>query len=737
MQTAAARTPRNPWGKTRPNDRIIMSPSLFPILARRPRLALLLTASALTALPAAAQESVALDPVVLQSEMSPISGGTGYTVAATSTGLKSGVPVDEVPQTVNTVTQQELADRDPVQIEDALAYVPGVVASPWGVDDRYDQFTIRGFDLGVNGLFRDGLINKAQSFTGFKIDPYMIQRIDVLKGPASVLYGSNDAAGLVNMITKRPTFAHLGEARLSYGSHDTAEVAVDWGEANADKTLSWRLTGLTREGANAATHSQDDRDLLALGVTWAPDDATSVTFLAHWQRDNLTPNAFMPVAGEDYDTAYGTLPFSFLNSQHPWNRFATEQASIGWQAEHEVSDSLKLRQNFRYARQTTDYRHLYFNGMILPDYTPSPDNLNYAAFTVNEKARYWALDNQLEYRGRLGGADHVLTFGVDMTRQVKDGDMGWDNSYNVLLSDPSYDFPIGDPGPFSSTRTDVREQGVYARDHMRFGNGVTVTAGLRRSWTQNQTQDRLAGTTTRQKDNATTGMLGATWDLGNGVVPYASYGESFTVNIGNTFAGAQYQPTQGKQIEAGLRYRPEGSQLQLAAALFSIEKTNVLTSDPLNAGFSVQTGKVRHRGLELEARGQLTRQVSLIAGYSYIDATVLSSEDGDQGNTPSLVARHTASIWAEYDFAGAAQGLSLGGGLRYVGKAWADNANSRRVDSYVLADLAVRYGWDDYSAALNVTNLFDEDYYSTCSPFGSGCGRGEGREVTLTLSRAF
>ncbi|MTH61261.1 TonB-dependent siderophore receptor [Paracoccus litorisediminis] len=711
---------------------LFLSSSEFP----RPRLALLLSATALTALPAFAQESVTLDPVILQGQGSPISGGVGYTVSTTSTGLKSGAPLTEVPMTVNTVTEQELKDRDPVQIEDALAYIPGIVASPWGMDDRFDQFSIRGFDLGVYGLFRDGLINKAQSFSGFKVDPYMIQRIDVLKGPASVLYGSNDAAGMVNMITKRPTFAHLGEAKLSYGSHDTAELAVDWGDVNADKTLSWRLTGLTRDGANSIKNSDDDRDLLAFSTTWAPTDQTSITFLAHWQKDNMMPNVMVPVAGEDYDTSGGTLPSDFLNTQHPWNKFETEQASIGWQAEHEFNDSLKVRQNFRYARQTTDYNHLYSSGLVAG--APLPDSLNYTAFTVDEKARYWALDNQLEYRGRMGDAEHVLTFGVDVSKQIRDGSMGYaDPGYVIALSALNFDQPVTEPGAFNDARTEVLEKGIYAQDHIRFGNGVTVTAGLRRSWVENETKDRLWGMDSAQKDNATTGMLGATWDLGNGFVPYASYGESFTVNIGQTFGGEQYKPTEGKQLEVGLRYQPEGTQLQLAAALYNIEKSNVLTSDPVNSGFQIQTGEVRHRGLELEARGQVTEAISLIAGYSYIDAKVLSSEDGDQGNEPAMVPEHSASIWAEYDFNGAAEGLSLGGGLRYVGKTWADNANSREVDSYVLADMAVHYTWDDYSVALNVTNLFDEEYYATCSAAGYGCAQGEGREATLTLSRAF
>lgn len=711
-------------------------PSVFS-LCRRPLLALALTGSALSTSPLFAQEATVLDTVVLDGAgESPVSGGTGYTVQTTATGVKAGVPITEVPQSVGVVTSQELEDRDPVQIEDALAYVPGVVASPWGVDDRYDQFLIRGFDLGTSGIFRDGLVNKAMNFTGFKVDPYMVQRIDVLKGPASVLYGSNDAAGVVNIISKRPEFEPFTEARLSYGSHNTAELGLDTGGANADGTLAWRFTGLTREGANEIENSQDDRDLLAFGLTWAPTDRTSITFLAHWQKDNLTANSFMPVAGEDYDISLGEMPESFTNSQHPWNKFATEQASIGWQAEHEFSDSLKLRQNFRYAKQNTNYKHLYFNGMILPDYTPSADSMNFAAFAVDETGRTAAVDTQLEYRSNFGSAENILTFGIDLSRREVDGTMGWENSYQIDIADPNFDFDVTEPAIYQDQKTTLEEKGLYVQDHLRLDNGVTVTAGLRRSWVETTTDDRLGGTTSSQKDDATTGMIGATWDLGNGFVPYASYAESFTTNIGTTFDGAQYDPTEGSQYEIGLRYAPDGSAMQLSAALFDIIKSNVLTSDPDHAGFSIQTGEVRHRGLELEARGQLTEQLSLVAGYTFLDAEITKSNDGDAGNRTPLVPRHQASVWADYAFAGRAEGLSLGGGLRYVGESWGDTANTREVDSYLLADLAVRYDWDSYRASFGVTNLFDKDYAATCDA-SVGCIQGEGREMTLTLSKRF
>ncbi|MES2666502.1 MAG: TonB-dependent siderophore receptor [Pseudomonadota bacterium] len=708
-------------------------------LCRRPLLALVLTGTALTCAPLYAQDSVDLEPIVVTgggSDASPVSGGTGYAAATTATGVKAGVPVTEVPMSVGLVTAAELADRDPVQIEDALAYVPGVVASPWGVDDRYDQFVVRGFDLGTSGIFRDGLVNKSLNFTGFKVDPYMVQRIDVLKGPASVLYGSNDAAGLVNIITKRPVPDAFTEARLSYGSYNTRELGLDTGGSNADGTLYWRFTGLTREGANDMENSQDDRDLAALGVTWAPTDATSVTLLAHWQRDNLTANSFFPVAGQDYAASLGVLPDSFTNAQHPWNKFQTEQASIGWQAEHDFSENLTLRQNFRYSRQTTDYNHLYFNGLILPDYTPSADSMNFAAFTVDETARTAALDTNLEYRSALGGAESILTFGIDLSRREVSGTMGWDNSYQVQIANPTYGFAVLDPGIYQDQTSTVTEKGIYVQEHLRFANGMTLTAGLRRSAVKNVTEDHLSGTSASQKDTATTGMIGATWDLGNGFVPYASYAESFTVNIGSTFGGQQFVPTTGNQLEVGLRYTPEGSRMQFSAALFDITKTNVLTSDAANPGFSVQTGEVRHRGLELEARGQVTGQLSVVAGYTYLDARITRSNNGDVGNTTPLAPQHQASVWAMYDVAGKAEGLSLGGGLRYVGKSWGDTSNSRSVDSYLLADMTAQYDWDQVSATFGVTNLFDKTYAATCAG-SSGCILGEGREMTLTLSKKF
>ena len=293
-----------------------------------------------------------------------------------------------------------------------------------------------------------------------------------------------------------------------------------------------------------------------------------------------------------------------------------------------------------------------------------------------------------------------------------------------------------DPAIYQDKKNTVDQKGLYLQNHTRFDSGITVTAGLRKSWVETETVDRLGGTTTTQEDDALTGSIGATWDLGNGFIPYAGYTEGFETNIGTDFFGAMFRPSDSEQFELGLRYLPGAGDLLLSAALFDLTKTNVLTTDTDNPGFQVQTGEVRHKGLELEARGRLGSNLSAIFSYSYIDAEITRSNDGDQGNRTAKVPEHQASLWLDYAFDGGLSGWSMGGGLRYVGESWGDNGNTRRVDDYVVADLSLRYAWENYQASLGVTNLFDDGYFATCEA-GGGCTRGEGREITFTLSRAF
>lgn len=690
----------------------------------------------LTALPVQAQDQsdvIELMPIIIQNKLQYSGAIDGYLAPATETGVKSGVALADVPQSITVVTSTELEDRAPRQIEDSIAYVAGVLPSPWGMDDRYDQFSIRGFDMGPYALYRDGLSQKALSFSAFTVDPYMIERVDVLRGPAGVLYGSNDAGGMVNMVTKRPVFEPLAETKLSYDSNGNASVGFDWSNTlNEEGTLAARITGKVRDGANEIEDSENDRSFLSAGITWAPSDDTSLTLLAHVQRDSLTPLLIVPINGEDIDDSWGSIPDDFAYEQSPYNKFETEQQSIGWEFTHNFNADLVFNQRMRYAHQTTDYHSLDFYGA-------TEDGLTYYAFINEEEAETIGLDNNLEWTSTLGNALNTLTVGGDYQHSHYKVTQYLDYTfYTVSYDDPSLDFAVVDPALSSRTKTTYVEKGVYLQDHLDFGQGTKVTAGLRHSWFDTETKDLLNDTEDSQDNSATTGMIGLTHEFANGLTPYISYTEGFTQNVGTTIDGDVLDPSESSQWEIGLRYAPSAD-LMLSAALFDLRKTNVKEYDTDDATWTSfkQSGEVKSQGIELEARGRLTDTLQGVFSYTYLETEVTKSTDSTLiGNENSFAPNHQASLWLDYDAAQFAPGLKIGGGLRYVSSYYATQSNARTTDGYTLADLSLSYELSDYTVDLGVTNLFDKDYYSFCYD-SYGCSKGEGRVISLELTREF
>lgn len=691
--------------------------------------------STLLAGQAASQEgAIQLDTITVDGEgQSPVGPGDGYIAERTTTGSKTDTPLREIPQSISVVTRQQMDDRQPAQLEDALSYMAGVTASPWGVDDRYDQCLIRGFDICTSVIYRDGLIQKALDFSGFKIEPYGLERIEVLKGPSSVLYGENEAGGMINAISKRPTETPFYGGYVSYGTFDTIEAGVDvGGPIDQAGVWSYRLTGLFRDGSTETDYSENDRIFIAPALTWQPSDQTSLTILANYQWDKLSPNAFLPVAGRDYPAAYGKLPRTFFPGSPDFDRFEANHGSIGYQFSHEFDEHWTIRQNLRYSAQDTDYRHLYYGGAMIDDRT-----MTRTAFTVDETATIFNVDNQAQYDATFGAVENTLLIGFDYNRFTVDGQNGFAAGPPLDILDPDYSIPITDPAIYLDRKQTVGQTGLYLQNQAKIADHWVLTFGGRQSWVDNRNEDRLSGDTTGQKDDAFTGKVGIGYLFDNGLTPYASYSESFTTNIGQTRTGDMFTPSKGKQYEVGVKYEPTFVPASITAALFDLRKTNVLTADPTDANFQVQTGEVRHRGFEVEANADLAFGLSFTAAYTYLDAEITASNDGVVGNRPSLAPEHQASLWANYAFtSGTLEGLSLGGGVRYVGQAFGDNANTFSVPGYTVFDAALRFEKDNWKAALNVSNLFDKTYYSTCF-VGSGCIYGEGRVVKGSLTAKF
>jgi iron complex outermembrane receptor protein len=685
-----------------------------------------------------AQEPVELPTLTVEAAGdSDVGPDVGYTANRTTTGSKTDTPIDLVPQSVSVVTEQQLIDRQPEDLESALDYTAGVTPSIWGAEHPFDQFLIRGFDVGPFGIFRDGLGQKVIGFSGFRIESYGAQRVEVLRGPAGTLYGENYPGGMINIITKRPQFTPFREAAVGYGSFDTVEGRFDFTGPIGDRgTLAYRLTGLFRDGSESRENSQNDRNFLAPALTWAPDDDTTLTILANVQDDRMSPGFFLPVAGEDYPASEGELPGSFADVMPEWNRFDAKIASIGYLFEKEFDAGGSVVQNVRYSRQKTDYREFSFSGMA------DDATMNFAAFTVDETATAFVADNRFVTDLGLGPTETTLLLGADYSLYTADGPYGWDDGFSnpdylIPIADPSYDFEITDPPTYQDEEQTVEQFGLYVQTQTQIGARAHLTLGMRQAWVDNRTDDHLTGVSSSQKDDQPVGNIGLAYALDNGVTPYAGYSTGFVTNLGRTFDGTPFEPSNNEQVEVGVKYRPVGFDGFFTAALFDITTTNVLTTDPDHPGFSVQTGEVRHRGLELEGTVDLGNGLSAVAAYSYLDAEITSSNDGDEGNRPTLVPETQASLWADYSLPeGPLDGLSFGAGIRYVGQTFGDTANAVSVPSYTLVDAAVRYRRGRVKGSVNATNVFDEDYFATCYA-GGGCTRGDERQLLALLTISF
>lgn len=672
------------------------------------------------------------DTLVLPTISIDAAQDDGLVPISSAIATKTDTPIERIPQAVSIITRESLEQRRPRSLEQAISYAPGIVSSPWGQDARFTQFLVRGFDIGPYGTYRDGLPQKVIGFSGFVMEPYTLEGIDVLKGPNAVLYGETDPGGIVNAVTKRPSFEPLRSGFLTYGPFDSYQAGIDvGGPVGEGGALAWRLTGLWRDGETGVENSEDDRQLIAPALTWRPDDRTEITVLTNFQSDGTTPGLYRPVPGEDYPVSSGDLPGWMWDTSPEVAHFDADMASAGYLFSHELASGVVIRQQARVARQETDYRDFYFNGMT------SDTEMNFADFSVSETAETAAVDTQAQVDFALGAMENTLVLGFDYSRMEADSEYGYDASYVIPIENPVLDFPMPDPGIYYDGVQTVEQYGVYAHNQVELTDRLFASFGLRQTWVENRFDDHFAGDDTSQDDRKLVWDVGATYDLPGGITPYASYATGFVVDTGAEFDGTLYEPTEAEQVEAGLRWRPETFNALFSAALYQIDKTNVLTTDPDNMGFWVQTGEVRHRGLELEANVSLAEGLSAVAGYSYIDAEITSSNDGDEGNRPALVPEHEASLWANYAFQTTRlDGLSFGAGVRYVGSSYGDSTNTRETPAHTQVDAALRYARGGAEAAVNVTNLFDNDYYSICYA-GGGCAKGDERQVQLTVSLAF
>lgn len=680
-------------------------------------------------------DATMMEPVrVTGSAESPTGHVEGYVAQRAMSGTKTDTPLIETPQSVSVVTSDQIRAVKAASLADALGYTPGVSSQSPAFSRMVDDLMLRGFNVaaGNSGQLRDGLKLQSSVYDGGQ-EPYGLERVEVLRGASSVLYGQLSPGGVVNTVSKRPTADTLRELNLETGSYNRRQVSGDFaGALTEDGTWTYRLTGLARNADNWVDHVPDDRTYLAPALTWQPSAATSLTLLATYQRIRTKFAAPMPAA----NTLNGQIPRDLFIGEPDFDRYDTDTYTVGYAFEHAFNDRVKLRQSARYFTADGTWDYLSFGGLQANGRT-----LRRGVISRDEHSYGVATDTSLELKLDGGPLQHTVLAGLDYYRSGYDSHR---HSGTVAALADIYN-PVYGAVPVINTAADYgintrsSALGLYVQDQIKIQDKWVVVLGGRQDWADTDQKNYTNGVTTRLRDTATTGRIGLLFLADNGLAPYLSASQSFAPTVGVDRAGNAFKPTKGTQYELGLRYEPPGGNMLYSAAIYDLTQTNALTSDPADATYSVQTGKARSRGLELEAKARLGA-LNLTASYAYTDArTTRSNVPALVDQRIALVPLHSASVWADYNLTAAGvSGLTVGAGVRYASSTNlpgypANVPGQFLVDAMAAYDFgALNPSMSGLSLALNARNLFNRGYLACAG--STGCRYGEPRTLYATLS---
>lgn len=675
-----------------------------------------------------------------------------------SSATKTSTSVAETPQSVSVIERAELDARGVQSLNDAMRYVAGVSLESSGIDNRVDDFRIRGFDAGswANNVTLDGMrAPQGSQWNRSMFDSWNLDRVEVLKGPSAVMYGQVAPGGMVNQVSKTPQPDQRQQLRLGLDAHGQYSAAFDVGTGTDDDAHLVRLVGLYRDGDTQIKYTEQQHWFLAPSYTWQMAERTRITLLGMYQKDDGgSTYQFLPMDGTLRATSQGHMKNTTFIGEPDWNTFNRTLWTAGWMFEHAFNDQLTFSQSARRTHVDSLYRGVVTNGALNADGRTQARRATYGTGDSDGDT----FDTRLQARFTTGNVDHVALLGWDWQRADWEGVRGAMSSPRLIdIFNPAYTGYVPQVTSLSPTEGSNRQSGVYLQDQLALGNW-RLTLGGRYDWTKDDassaTRNPVTGATVTQprsviKNEAFTGRAGLLYVFDNGLTPYVSYAESFqpsSTSPLNNFAGTAFDPVTGTQWEAGIKYQPAAIDGLVTLSAFDLRQQNLLTQDPdpshntcgatANARCSIQDGEGRVRGVELEGRVTPFEGFSLIGAATWMDSEMTRS-DQYQGRQLIMVPDYTASFWADYTFRGGAlDGLSLAAGTRYNGRSYGDSANLYRIPGYTLFDAAIRYdvgriGNSDLQLALNLSNLADRRYVSTCTTVSS-CYYGSGRTVMAT-----
>ncbi|WP_285432679.1 TonB-dependent siderophore receptor [Pseudomonas sp. fls2-241-R2A-110] len=667
----------------------------------------------------------------------------GYLATRTAAGTKTDTALVEAPRSISIATRQQMDDRNVQNLDDAVRYMPGIVASSYGSDTRADWLRVRGFEP---TQFLDGLPLPKGVYANPKQETWNLERLALLRGPASSVYGQTPPGGLLDMVSRRPTAQDSHEIELQYGSDNQRQINfASTGKIDDAGQFLYSLSGVVRDSGTQIDHVDNKRYNIAPSLTWNIDDDTSFTLLTQFTRDDTgITSQFLPVQGTKIDMPFGKVSHHKNLGDPDWEFYDRTYYALGYAFEHRLNDVWQFRQNLRYTKSDLSFQALTVGSYPFTQ-VDNQGNVGRTSTTVDEDISQFAVDNNFQADFATGDVRHTLLLGLDHQRSNTNYTSIFGDGLITNVNNPIYGQPIVRP-PRSSAFYDydqkTHQTGVYVQDQMALDQW-RLTLGGREDWVHTGTTFFNKGDATNtERDKAFSGNAAISYVFDSGFVPYLSYAESFQPTTGALASSTEsFKPTEGKQWELGVKYQPPGSKTLLSAAVYDLTQKNVsVTTTVGSTPITSQTGEVKVKGLELEAVSDVTDNLKIIAAYTLAKSEV---QKGDfKGNRLQLIPNQQASLWADYTWHnGVLDGFGLGAGARYTGNTYGDQANTflGKADAYTVFDAAVHYdlgrldnSLKGASLALNATNLLDKDYISTCDSFY--CYYGDQRSVVASAT---
>lgn len=658
-------------------------------------------------------ETFRLSPILVNDYVEVDNDAESVVAKELWVGGKVATSIQDTPASVSVITEKEITERNASTTEEVLQYSPGLITDYYGTDDRNDYFKIRGFDATT---YRDGLT--LGSMRGVREDAYAFERVEVIRGANSTLFGPAEPGGSINFVSKRPKFEEFGNAYVTYGSNDHKEVGVDTGDTlDADKTLAYRFTSKIKDSEREYDYSKDDSQLLMGGLTWEPTDDTSATLIVDYLKTDSTPNS----GGYPLDKEYDRSDFF---GEPDYNNHDVERTNITAQVSHDLNNGFKLRGNLRYSDATDDFGYVYLS-----------DNANRTGTDVD---RYYfaSKTNAEQFIGNIIGQydasfnrfDSSTLVGVEYQNASSTAASAYGSTSSININNVVYSGAPSSLNIYSNKKTDSLTRAAFLQQNFSFDDKYIVTLGARNDDIELTEVNYLTNTTTRNDFSENSFRSAFTYKFNDEVSAYISQVESVSPPSSGT------EIVRGEQLEVGAKYSPNSINALFSVAVYDLTKNNVDVAVVQTNG-SIEReiiGENRTKGVDLEVKAELTDSLSITGGYSYMDSKVVE-DDNYEGNDFVAAPTHTASLWSHYTLP--RQDMTVGLGARYLGSYYFDAANTAKSEAAVLFDAS--YGYDltqQTTLSLNISNLLDKQYV-----VGSGTANyyNPGRNISLKLDHSW